>query len=67
MNATATPAKVARIGASRPRVYEQLAGPVPAREKPVHFAVWLSCAICALFTGLSLWHLVANLLEASPR
>ena len=62
MNATATPAKVAPIKASRPMVYEQLAGPVPAREKPVHFAVWLTCAICALFTGLSLWHLAAYLL-----
>ena len=62
MNATATQAKVARIGASRPRVYEQLAGPVPAREKPVHFAVWLSCAICALFTFLGLIHFAAYVL-----
>ena len=36
MNATATPAK-----ASRPRVYEQLAGPVPLRQVPIHAGVWL--------------------------
>lgn len=46
---------------------EQLAGPVPAREKPLHFAAWLTGALITLFTGLSLWHLAANLLEASPR
>jgi hypothetical protein len=62
MNATATPAKVARIGASHPRVYEQLAGPVPAREKPIHFAVWLTWALITLFTVLGIWHLVGYLL-----